>query len=105
MDYNAALIGVTRAYLVVSAITRLDPKFGLPCFLYYNTFFKLLLKVWCGCSNIAGEFGFYENECGFLFRWFQQGGVLDNDEIQTILGWTSGVASKEDLASPGESCA
>jgi hypothetical protein len=88
MDYNAALSRVTEAYLVISAFTKVDSRIGLPCFLYCNTTFRLTLKVWCGCYNLAEEFGFSELECSFLFRWFLLGGVLDNDEIQTILGST-----------------
>jgi hypothetical protein len=98
MDYNAALSKVTEAYLFISAFTKLDSKIGLPCFLYYNTTFQLVLKVWCGCYDRAEEFGFSENECSFLFRWFLFGGVLDNDEIRIILGST--LKYCEDLGIP-----
>lgn len=86
MDYNAALCGVTSAYLFFSAFTKPDAKWGLPCFIFYNRVFQLLVKIWCGCYIAGAEIlGYSELECQFLFRWFMLGGVLDNNEIQAIL--------------------
>jgi hypothetical protein len=86
MDYNAALCGVTRAYLFLSAVSKLDSTWGLPCFIFYGRIFQLLSRVWCGCYIAGiGELGYSELECSFLFRWFMLGGVLDNDEIQATL--------------------
>jgi hypothetical protein len=87
MDYNAALWGVNRTYFYLSAIGKLDSESGLPCFIYYSRIFQFLIKVWCGCYDVAGHVGLYQLECDFLFRWFLLGGVLDNDEIQLILSF------------------
>jgi hypothetical protein len=90
MDYNAAIVGVTVAYLYESAIAKLDSSIGFPCFIYYNRVFQLLTKVWNGCYYLAASraLGFSQLECEFLFRWFLLGGVLDDDELQLTLSFT-----------------
>jgi hypothetical protein len=48
--------------------------------------FQVILKVWCGCyTGVAGQLGFSDLECDFLFRWFLTGGVLDDDEVRALL--------------------
>jgi hypothetical protein len=64
MDYNAALCGVTGAYLFFSAFTKPDAKWGSPCFIFYNRVFRLLVKIWCGCYIAGSEIlGYSELEC------------------------------------------
>jgi hypothetical protein len=72
--------------LVLAAVLEPDALLGLPCFVFYSREFQLLFRVWAGCYNgLANQFGISQNECEFLFRWFQQGGVLDDEEIEGIL--------------------
>jgi hypothetical protein len=85
MDFDAALGAILKTHLYFSALWSLDFKFGLPCFIYYRTTFQLLVKVWAGCYGLEDYFGFSVDECGFLFRWFLLGGVLDPDELQAVL--------------------
>jgi hypothetical protein len=86
MDFNAAACNFLITQLVLGALTERDRVFGLPCFIFYGRVFQLLLKVWCGCyTGIACQLGFSDIECDFLFRYFQSGGVLDDDEIRAIL--------------------
>jgi hypothetical protein len=96
MDFNAAACTFLVTQFALGALTERDRTFGLPCFIFYDRVFQLILKVWCGCyTGVAREFGFSDLECDFLFRWFQTGGVLDDDEIRAVL----------ELALPFCSCA
>jgi hypothetical protein len=85
IDLKAAACSFLLTQFVIGAITEPDAFVGLPCFLFYNRIFQLMLKVWSGCYGVAGEFGLTDLECEFIFRWFLLGGVLDNDGIQITL--------------------
>jgi hypothetical protein len=86
MDLNVAACTFLVTQFALEALIERDRVFGLPCFIFYNRIFQVILKVWCGCyTGIASQLGFSDLECDFLFRWFLTGGVLDDDEIRAIL--------------------
>jgi hypothetical protein len=88
VDLNAVACSFLVTQFAIGAITEFDSFVGIPCFLFYKGVFQLMLKVWCGAYGVASEFGFSDLECDFLFRWFLSGGVLDDEEIQGVLGFT-----------------
>jgi uncharacterized membrane protein len=63
VDLNAAACAFLVTQFVIGAITEFDPYVGLPCFLFYNRVFQLILKVWSACYGVAREFALSDLEC------------------------------------------
>lgn len=101
LDLNAAACTFLVTQFAVGAITEFNSFVGLPCFLFYNRVFQLMLSVWSGCYGVASEFGLTDLECDFLFRWFLLGGVLDDEEIREILGFTIRFCAHADIPETG----
>lgn len=86
---------------MLTSVREVDRVVGLPCCLFYSRVFQLLWRIWLRCYDIAEEVGLNPNECGFYFRWFQQGGVLDNDELQDALELAINVCSQMRIPETG----
>jgi hypothetical protein len=101
INLNAAACTFLITQFAIGAITEFDPFVGLPCFLFYNRVFQLILRVWSGCYEVAREFAISDLECDFLFRWFLLGGVLDDEEIREVLGFTVRFCARTEIPVTG----